>query len=1053
VTARPSPLDALDPWQAPELTGAGRLPPRADFGSFATAADALAGRAERTLSLDGTWRFRLVARPGLTPRHFADPDFDERGFGPISVPGDWTMQGHGRPHYTNVRLPFAPAEPPCVPPDDPTGLYRTRFALPAAFGGLRLVLELGGVETAFAAWLNGVPLGVGKDARLPSAFDVTAAARPGENVLAVQVVQWADSSYVEDQDHWRQAGIYRSVTLHATPHVHLADVACRAGYDHVRGRGALAVVVRCGGLPGPGYGVRVALHDGRGRPVLRRPLEAELPHGLVGKTARVDAQAGVEATIARVAPWSAESPALYRVVVTLLDEAGRELEATAVRVGFRSVEIAGRELRVNGRMVYLRGANRHEHDDVRGKAVDAATALADVRVLKAFNFNAVRCSHYPPDTAFLDLCDEHGLYVVDEADVEAHHHYETVAHDPRYALALLDRALRMAWRDRNHPSVIAWSLGNESGYGPAHDAMAAYLRHLDPTRVVQYEGAISRVSSDWDRGHAATDVVCPMYPPIADIVEWAQATHGERPLVMCEYAHAMGNSCGGLADYWEAIEAHHGLQGGFIWELLDQGIRLVTCDGTPYWGYGGDFGDVPNDANFCCDGLVWPDRTPHPAMWEARHVFRPIAVEPLDLADRRVLVRSRRDFTTTTDLAATWHLARDGREVARGPLDLPALAPGAAVAVRVPCPQPRLGAGEEAHLTLRFRLRRATPLLPRGHEVAVAQFALPDRGPAPAPHARVVRTAALAVRDEAEALVVSGPRLELRLTRESGRVAALTADGVERLLAGPRVCAWRAPTDNDAIRLVDLGPEPNERKAGGRWARAGLDRLAFAVGELSARTLRDGRVRIDARIEARGADPALPIVDRQRIVVGADGTLAAKHALTVPRGLPDLARIGVELELPDAFEALEWFGRGPHESYVDRCAGAAVGRYAGTVTGTYVPYVMPQEHGNLTGLRWLAVRAADGSGLLASIDGTCEGKATRYPDAVLAAARHTIDVAPADRVHLHLDARQRGLGTASCGPDTLARYLVPAGTTYRLSYRLVPLRAGDDAGSAHRGAS
>jgi beta-galactosidase len=437
-------------------------------------------------------------------------------------------------------------------------------------------------------------------------------------------------------------------------------------------------------------------------------------------------------------------------------------------------------------------------------------------------------------------------------------------------------------------------------------------------------------------------------------------------------------------------------------------------------------------------------------MWEAKQVFRPVTVEALDLAERRVLVRSRRDFTTTADLVATWHLAVDGREVAGGPLDLPVLAPGAEVAVRVPCPAPRLSAGEEAHLTLRFRLRRATSLLERGHEVAFAQLALPERAPPARSRPRPARLAPLAVGEEPDALVVTGPGLDLRVDRGTGRITRFALDGVERLWAGPRLCAWRAPTDNDALRLVDLGPEPNLRKAGGRWAQAGLDRLGFEVSRLGAQALRGGSVRIDVDVEARGADPGLPLVDRQRLVVRPDGTLAFTHALVVSRGLPDLARIGVELVVPDAFEALEWFGRGPHESYADRCAGAPVGRYAGTVTGTYVPYVMPQEHGNLTALRWIAVRAADGAGLLASVAGTCEGKATRYPAAELAAARHTIDVAAADRVLIHLDARQRGLGTASCGPDALPRYRVPAGVTYRLAYRLVPLRSADDPGLVHR---
>jgi beta-galactosidase len=739
------------------------------------------------------------------------------------------------------------------------------------------------------------------------------------------------------------------------------------------------------------------------------------------------------------------------VVVSLRDPQGAEVEATRVQVGFRSVVVRDRELLINGKMVYIRGANRHDHHDRTGKAVDRATMLKDIAVLKAHHFNAVRCSHYPNDPQWLDLCDEHGLYLVDETDLECHHHYGMLAHEPRYAAAFLDRASRMVLRDRNHPSVICWSLGNESGYGPNHDAMAGWIRHADPSRPLHYEGAICWVNSGWDRGHAATDLVCPMYPSIADLVKWATTTKDWRPLIMCEYAHAMGNSCGNLQEYWEAIESHHGLQGGFIWELLDHGIRTTSADGREYWAYGGDFGDTPHDTNFCCDGLVWPDRTPHPAMQECKALFQPLVVRAVNAAAGEVVVRSRYDFIRSGHLAGTWEVRVDGVVVERGRLPRLDLTPGEERVIAVPCTMPRLQPGQEAHLDLRFRDTRDLPLLGRGHEAVHAQIALPA-APAPSVARAPARGARLSVAEADGLLRVRNDVVELDLERASGRIAAWRVAGVDLLLAGPLATAWRAPTDNDGIRAWDMqrkDPSP-WLKPVTRWVNAGLDGLHHALERISTRSGPDG-VRIAARLLSWGDDRAQAIREERELLVRADGALHLVHRFAVPKGLPDLPRLGVELVLPDAFEAMTWFGRGPHESYCDRKAGAPVARYDSTVRERYVPYIMPQEHGNITDLRWLALRRPDGVGLVAVADGLIDGKATRYPDAMLTRARHTIDVAPVDRVHLHLDVRQRGLGGNSCGPDTLQQYRIPSGQGYRLAYRLLPLAAGADPALAARG--
>ncbi len=830
---------ALVAWMSPGVTGINRLRARTSGWSYPEARAALADRGAAVVSLDGTWCFRLLDSVEATPADFAAPGLDERLWSPIQVPGCWTMQGFAKPHYTNLRLPFAPAVPPVVPQANPTGLYRTTFQVPASWRSRRLVLHFGAVDNCFSVWVNGAAVGFSKGSRLPSEFDITAHARPGRNTLAVQVVRFSDSSYIEDQDHWRHSGIHRSVHLASTPRTFLEDLACRAGFDHATGSGTLAVEARAGALPGPDWTVVVQLHDAKGRALLKQPLSGALPHALFGHTGAIEATVSLSTRLPAVSPWSAEAPALYTVVATLRDPAGKAVESRRARVGFRTVEVKDRMLLINGRKVYIHGANRHDHHDATGKVVDLETMRADLRVLKAHNFNAVRCSHYPNDPRWLDLCDEHGLYLIDEADLECHHNYGQMAHDSAYAQAFLDRATRLVLRDRNHPSVIIWSLGNESGYGPNHDAMAGWIRHADPTRPLHYEGAICRVNSSWERGHLATDLVCPMYPSIADLVAWATTTTDRRPLIMCEYAHAMGNSCGNLADYWAAIEAHQGLQGGFIWELIDHGIRQTDKNGTAYWAYGGDFGDVPNDTNFCCDGLVWPDRTPHPAMQECKRLFQPIVVTLLDAANRQLSIRSAYDFITTAHLRARWQLLRDSEPIAQGPLALPVLAPGGSALVAVPCGDPEPAHGQERHLVLRFADRRADPLLGKDHEIAVAQVELghgATRARPPALPATQAREDAAQgrVAQERDGVLIDWSGGSVRIERASGALR-WTAGGRALVAAGPITTIWRAPTDNDGIRAWDMArgrPDSPWKKALTRWMDAGLDQLHREVTSL-----------------------------------------------------------------------------------------------------------------------------------------------------------------------------------------------------------------------------
>jgi beta-galactosidase len=1034
------------PWETPELTAINRLPMRATLFPYPDESRALSldpGRSPWFRRLDGVWRFRLFGRPEeVAPRHLSGK-VSGGGWSRLRVPGNWTMQGFDRPHYTNVIMPFR-NDPPRVPDRNPTGVYRTSFVLPAGWRRRRTIVQFGGAESVLYVFLNGRQVGMSKDSRLPAEFDLTPFLRAGRNELAAVVIRWSDASYVEDQDHWWQAGLHRSVLLYSVADARLADVAVRAGLDRRLRTGLLDVRVEVGFAveATEAHTVCARLYDGRGRRPAGPPMTARVSPVFREEGYKVS----LSARVPRVRPWSDEVPSLYTLAVSLLDARGRVVEATALRVGFRNVEVRGRSLLLNGQAVTIRGVNRHDHHPLAGKAVPRETMLQDVLLLKRHNFNAVRTSHYPNDPHWYDLCDEYGLLLFDEANIESHANYRTLCRDERWRAAFLDRGMRMVLRDRNHPSVIVWSSGNESGYGPHHDELAAWIRSTDPTRPLHFEGAVYR---RWWQGHRelsrsvsrrVTDIICPMYPSIEEIVRWAGHVRDDRPLIMCEYSHAMGNSNGSLSDYWHAFRTHRALQGGFIWEMLDHGIPKRDARGRRYWAYGGDFGDRPNDGDFCVDGLVWPDRTPHPAMEEFRKLAQPVKLEARDAGRGRFTLANLAHYRSTGWLAGEWELQVDGRTTSRGRFRMPDVPPQKSAALTLPLRKPAMRAGQEAFLTVRCRAARAEPWCPAGHLVAWEQFRLPWRGDAPlsAPQAGAGGRLQLVERGGRSRLRNPENGFELVVDRRAGRIARLALGGRTLLVAGPRFNVWRGITQNDGVRSKPAdwtGP----RKAAGRWIDAGLDRLTPRVLAASVRLLPDGSARVairqryTCRVSRKGFD------HEQEYRVLASGLVLASNVFRVDPLLPDPPRLGVRLIAAPELCNLSWLGRGPHESYADRKAGAPVGLYSGTVAGQYVPYVVPQEHGNKEDVRWLSLTGRGGKGLFVQARGPLSFSASHYTPEDLTAARHTSDLEPRDEVILHLDLQQRGLGTASCGPDTLPQYCIAPGREYRFDYALLAL--------------
>ena len=1035
----------------PETVSLGRLPARATLQPYADLASALGrGPSPFVRSLNGDWRFRLVDRPEAAPADFARPDYDDAAWAWLPVPSNWTMHGYDRPQYTNVQMPFDNA-PPGVPEENPTGLYRTRFHVPADWDGRRVVLQVGGAESVLYVWVNGAPVGMGKDSRLPHEFDITDFVRPGtDNLLACVVIKWSDASFIEDQDQWWMGGIHRDVVLYSTAPTHIADVFAQGGLDDDYRDGRLKVTVELGyaGEPEDGWEVEVRLHDAGGHQVLDRPLRSRVKGDVRTYNPYRPPLYAVtfEADVPAPRQWSGEAPHLYTVTVALCRGDGPVVEATSTRLGFRRVELGDRELLINGKPVLICGMNRHEHDPVRGKAITRESMVADIVLMKAFNVNAVRCSHYPNAEAWYDLCDEYGLYLVDEADIESHRFLTTLCNDPRYASQFLERGLRMVARDKNHPSIIAWSLGNESGYGPNHAAMAGYIRQLDPSRVLHYEGAVL----GWETGPAGayvTDLICPMYPTIAAIVDWARtdAADDRRPLILCEYSHAMGNSNGSLSDYWEAFETHHGLQGGFIWEWCDHGLLRHDPQGRAFHAYGGDFGDTPNDLNFCCDGIVAADREPHPALWEFKTLAQPVAVGWG--ADGQLEIRSKRDFTALTDLTAAWTLEIDGRAVAEGRLPPLDIAPGATRAFALDLPLLTRAPGQDAFLMVRITQIDPTPWAPAGHEVAWAQLAVNLPVVAPAPIPAPAGFAVLTVQDDGDLVTVRGQDFQVAFSRRGGGMMGFTWRNHPLIVQGPRLQVWRGPTDNDGIK----GLPGQEKKALGRWREAGLDELVLGTARIEvtqSATTAPGEVLVIILQTAACEAATDALTHRHTYRIAPDGRIAVDNRFDIAPALPDLPRLGVTLTLPQGLDHLDWLGRGPRETYVDRNCAGWIGRFSGSVAEQYVPYVLPQEHGNKTDLRWMSL-TGDAAGVALVPAAPCEGSASHFSPHDLYAAAHTTDLTPRSEVLVNLDVRQRGLGTASCGPDTLPRYLVPAGA-HSLSFEIRPFAAGEDPGEVSR---
>ncbi len=973
-------------------------------------------------SLNGTWKFHWVKSPEDRPRDFYRPGFDAGKWDEIPVPSNWQMLGYGIPIYTNVTYPF-PKNPPYIDHSyDPVGSYLRTFRVPAEWKGRRILIHFDGVESAFYIWVNGKKVGFSEGSRTPAEFDLTPYLKEGDNLLAVEVYRWSDGSYLEDQDFWRLSGIYRDVYLYSTPRVHLRDFFVKADLVNHYRDGYLSVEgeVRNYGRKAAKVTVSPALLDGKGKEVSLPPLSVSLSLDPGGKGTF---QLG--ALVPSPRKWSAEDPYLYTLLLTVKGAGGEVIEVIPCRVGFRKVEIKGRVFYINGVPVKLKGVNRHEHDPITGHYITEESMLKDIFLMKRLNINTVRTCHYPDTPEWYDLCDQYGIYLLDEANIESHgmgyNLKYTLGNNPSWKAAHLDRTERMVHRDKNHPSVIIWSLGNEAGPGCNFVATSALVHKLDPTRPVHYE-----------RMDSVADIDSVMYPR----ADWLAARGREerkKPFFMCEYAHAMGNAVGNLKEYWEAIEKYPGLMGGCIWDWVDQGLKKnVVIDGrkTWFWAYGGDYGDKPNSGNFCINGVVFPDRKLPPKAEEVKKVYQYVSVEPVDLAAGKIKIKNKYFFTNLGEYDVTWKVTGEGKVLQEGrleePLDLP---PGKSAVVALPLKKIDSAPGGEYWLTVSFRERKDRPWAEKGYVTAWEQLRLP----AGAPPRLLSKDSVppLRMEDDGSRVVLSGASFRAVFDKKSGMMTSLAYGGKEILAslpgAGPSLLAWRAPTDND-------------KRFRGPWSRAGLPELSGRLRSFEARRAAPGAAVIENTILSKGKklDRFLP---RCTYTVMGNGWIRLDSQVE-PLAVPDiLPRIGLKLALAPEYERVVWYGRGPRENYPDRKTGSPVGLYETTVTKMYVPYVRPQETGNREDVRWVALENPEGSGFLVRAVGHLAFSALHYTAAMLDGARHINVVLPRKEVFLNLEHAVLGLGNGSCGPGPLPKYLLKARPMFfSMEFRPLPAK-------------
>lgn len=1048
-------------WENEQVIGINKETPHSHYVPYGSIDQALADYPEASpyfQSLNGLWKFNWVKSPDLRPIGFHAPGFDVSYWDDIEVPSNWQMKGYGIPIYTNVTYPFVKRPPYVMSPayegwtnrmyPNPVGSYRREFTVPECWRDRVVYLHFGGVDSAMYVWVNGHKVGYSQDSMTPAEFDISQYLQEGENTLAVEVYQWSDGSYLEDQDFWRLSGIFRDVYLYSTPRTHIRDFLVQSELSPDYSSATLKATVRFAGSGEAGsiegYLLRDrSIYDGAA-PVFTRSFPAS--HGLPSDVPLI-----LEAGIDHPDLWSAEIPNLYQVVFVLKNASGSVTEVVATPFGFRKLEVRDSQLWVNGKSVLLKGVNRHDLDPINGRAVSFESMQRDVILFKQFNINTVRTSHYPNHPDFYKLCDRFGIYVVSEANLESHgmgYDEGSLGHEKDWEKAHVERVVSMVECFKNHPSILIWSLGNEAGKGVNFEACRQAALELDSTRPIHYQGY-----------NEVADIESIMYPGVEALDDIGRS-EDPRPFFVCEYAHAMGNAVGNLQEYWDVIESHDRLIGACIWDWVDQGLQkeIPGRHGEYFYAYGGDYGDRPTDWNFCVNGLTTPDRSITPKLEEVKKVYQYIEVRPVDVVQGHIRILNKYQFLNLNQFDLSWELSCDGSVVQAGvmaPLDLE---PGKSADVHIPLDHPPLKAAAEYHLKVVFSLPVDTAWARRGHVVAWEQIAVPY----PVPEGNPLQSQslpALAFQEDGDWILVSGKSFELKFNKRVGTITDLSYFGTPVIhtdreaiygvqpetgmlyvdtatsasISGPMLNLFRAPVDND----YSFGGGP-----GPKWREAGLHTLRVEVRNVAVQA-QDSVVRIDAETTATALG-GYAVRQHTKWAIHNNGFIEVSSDIDPDKADFPLPKIGFLMAMPKGFENVSYYGAGPHENYRDRLRSAAIGRYETTVDDMFVPYLRTQDCGNRSKVRWFTVSNHNGVGMMVVADTLLNFSALHYTPLDLEKANHPYELVRRDETILTVDLEHHGLGGGSCGPWTMDKYQLKAGeATFSYSLRPYVGKMGD----------
>ena len=1001
-------------WENHQIDGINRMPARSHFLTFPSKEKALLNNNRYThafKNLNGVWKFMFLDAPEYSPEGFFNSDFDVTKMDDITVPGNWQLQGYGKMHYSDLWYNF-PINPPYVPTENPTGIYKRTFFVEESYRDKKIIIRFCGVDSAYHLWINGKEVGYSKVARNESEFDITDLIRVGEeNDVTVRVYQWSDGTYLEDQDMWWESGIFRDVELIGVPKDGINDYKVIADLDDEYKNGIFKVEAFL--RTTKEVNVTFELVDAGENTVFTKTVVAK------------EGKACIDEVIADVNHWTAETPYLYKLFMTVEDN-GQIVEVIPQNVGFRNIRLNGETFLVNGVAIKFKGVNRHDYSPQNGRVVSREEIEKDIILMKQFNINAIRTSHYPNSYYLYDLCDEYGMYLIAETDLECHGFeltgdYKWITDDPSWELAYVSRMTRMIERDKNHPAIIFWSLGNESAFGCNFRKMTDVAHEMDPTRLVHYEGDFDVESADV-YSTMYTWIENPKKPYLMkDIIE-----KSKKPHIHCEYCHAMGNGPGNLKDYQDLVYAHDKLQGGFVWEWFDHGIESFTESGEKYYRYGGDFGDDPSNKDFCIDGLIMPDRTPSPGLYEYKKVIEPITTTAVDIQKGIINLLSRYDFANLDRFNLVYKVMEDDVILQTGFMAVPSIEARANKDITLPYDLSviKVKPGAHYYVNISYQLREDTSYASSGHELATAQFELPlyKEGIMVRPEG------ILNVEKEHTTLHVKGANFSLDFNLVNGNLMNIVRDGMQVLSKGPRLTLWRAPISND-MEIIDK-----------------LKKVYFLHLE------HEVVMNIDYHMEGN----ILKVeVDTINSTTNSAWHFKTKYVYTVcpsgdilidvegtPSGRVDLApdmlpRIGVSMHLDKSMEHVRYFGMGPGENYADSKEAAQMGLYANTVDGLFTNYVIPQENGNHMGCKWVSMTNDRGMGLLASTEGDFNFSASWYEDKDLDDAKHTCDLVKRDYIVFNVDYKQNALGTNSCGQWQLDKYRAKF-EDFKLSFRLTP---------------